>query len=149
MTKFHGKNVKLYAGLLPTTAMNSLVDISASILNTVDFPRTNDEVDVTTFGAGDFRSFLAGFQGATLKVSGFWDDSSALAGYEKYWDDWSISGTQVRPFRFAPSGSASSKVFYEGSAILLGFSINGAIQNAVSFSTDMRVTGAITRGTFA
>jgi len=146
MTKFHGKNVKLYVGVNP--ADTSLVDVSNTVLNTVDFPRTNDEVDVTTFGAGDFRSFLSGFQGATLRCSGFWEDNSSLAGYEKFWNDWSVSGTEQRRFRFAPSGSAAGKVYYEGTAVILGFSINGAIQNAVSFSTDLRVTGAISRGTF-
>ena len=146
MTKYHGKNVKLYIGASPSDT--SLVDVSNSVLNTVDFPRTNDEVDVTTFGAGDFRSFLSGFQGATIRVQGFWEDDSTKAGYEKYWNDWSISGTQQRMFRFAPSGSAAAKVYYEGTAIILGFSINGAIANAVSFSTDLRVTGSITRGTF-
>lgn len=153
MTKYHSKNIRFW--LAPDGAAASqdgtlLHDVS-SVLNTVDFPRTADEVDVTTFGAGDFRQFLAGFQNATLRIAGFWDDKATAAGdsgNENFWHTWSAAGTQQRMFRFAPGGSAAGKPYYQGTALILGFSTNGAVQNAIAFNTDLRVTGVVTRGTF-
>lgn len=120
-------------------------------------PRTVDEVDVTTFGAGDFRQFLAGFQNATVDLTGFFDDLTApsqgggvgaAGGADKALTDWLKFGTQVRKFIFSPSGTATGKIRYEGTAILLGYSFTGNITNAVGFTSNMRVTGSVSRYTW-
>lgn len=153
MAKYHGKNIRFYVApdsTAPNQAGSLLVDVS-SVLNSVDFPRTADEVDVSTFGVGDFRQYLAGFQAATVRLAGFWDDSgtATTVGGEQFWHTWSAAGTEQRTFRFAPSGSATNKPYYQGTAIILGFSTNGAVANAIAFNTDLRVTGQVTRGTFS
>lgn len=146
--KFHSKNIRFWVAPDATSgnqAGTALYDISSG-LNSVDMPRTADEVDVTTFGAGDFRAFLAGFQNATVRLAGFWDDDATIG--ENFFHTWSAAGTEQRTFRFAPSGSAAGKPYYQGTALILGFSINGAVQNAVAFNSDLRVTGSVIRGTF-
>jgi hypothetical protein len=153
MTKYHGKNIVFSIedgpSVQPTT--NGTLVLSRS-LTTVDLPRTADEVDITTFGAGDFRSFLAGFQGSTVRLAGFFDDSVIAVGGDTgadvALDAWLAFGTQTRKFCFSPSGTATGKIAYVGTAIILGYSLTGAIGNAVGFTTDLRVTGAVGRRTW-
>jgi len=159
MTKYHGKGIVLWVEDGPSGGSNGTYNISASV-NSVDVPRTADEVDVTTFGAGDFRSYLAGFQNATMRIAGFFDDTGAAApgtantagtasGADAVLAAWIAFGTQTRKVIFYPSGTATGKIRYEGTCIPLGYSLNGAVANAVSFTSDLRVTGAITRYTNA
>src|SRR5512135_2198640 len=118
MTKYHGKNIVFSIEDGPSGAANGTIVLSRS-LTTVDLPRTADEVDVTTFGAGDFRSFLAGFQGSTVRLAGFFDDlaaptpgTTADGGADAALDAWLAFGTQTRKFVFSPSGTATGKIAY-------------------------------------
>lgn len=156
MTKYHSKNIQFFVTNGPTDGGAGLTGTLQNIgpyVNSVDIPRTADEVDVTTFGAGTFRQYLSGFQNATIRLGGFFDDTAASGGSSSsagtvgsgsFFPDWlDNNGTQTRRFVFCPSGTASTTIKYEGTAICLGYSLNGAVANAVSFTSDMRVTGAI------
>ena len=109
-------------------------------LNSVDFPEVTETADTTAFGSSS-RSFIVGLESATISISGLWD--ATVDGYIK-------GGTEPasRSFIYGPAGSTSSNVKYTGEAILTNYSISSPVGDVVTYSADLQVTGAVTRGTY-
>ena len=109
-------------------------------LNSVDFRVVTETADTTAFGSSS-RSFIVGLESATISISGLWD--ATVDGYIK-------GGTEPasRSFIYGPAGSTWSNVKYTGEAILTNYSISSPVGDVVTYSCDLQVTGAVTRGTY-
>ena len=109
-------------------------------LNSVDFPEETETAATTACGSSS-RSFIVGLESATISISGLWD--ATVDGYIK-------GGTEPasRSFIYGPAGSTSSNVKYTGEAILTNYSISSPVGDVVTYSCDLQVTGAVTRGTY-
>ena len=109
-------------------------------LNSVDFPEVTETADTTAFGSSS-RSFIVGLESATISISGLWD--ATVDGYIK-------GGTEPasRACIYGPAGATSSNVKYTGEAILTNYSISSPVGDVVTYSCDLQVTGAVTRGTY-
>ena len=109
-------------------------------LNSVDSPEVTETADTTAFGSSS-RSFIVGLESATISISGLWD--ATVDGYIK-------GGTEPasRSFIYGPAGSTSSNVKYTGECILTNYSISSPVGDVVTYSCDLQVTGAVTRGTY-
>ena len=109
-------------------------------LNSVDFPETTETADTTAFGASS-RSFIVGLETATISISGLWD--ATVDGYLK-------GGTEPasRSFIYGPAGSTGGNVKYTGECILTNYSIGTPVADVDTYSCDLQVTGAVTRGTY-
>ena len=134
-TFVHGKSVDF---ALDDTSGSSR-NISDT-LNSVDFPEVTETADTTAFGSSS-RSFIVGLESATISISGLWD--STVDGYMK-------GGTEPasRSFIYGPAGSTGGNVKYTGEAILTNYSISSPVGDVVTYSVDLQVTGAVTRGTY-
>ena len=134
-TFVHGKSVDF---ALDDTSGSSR-NISDT-LNSVDFPEVTETADTTAFGSSS-RSFIVGLESATISISGLWD--STVDGYMK-------GGTEPasRSFIYGPAGSTGGNVKYTGEAILTHYSISSPVGDVVTYSVDLQVTGAVTRGTY-
>lgn len=134
-TFVHGKSTNFQ---LDDTS-GTIRDISDTVTS-VDFPETLDTAETTAFGSSA-KSYIVGLTDATISVSGIWD--ATVDGY--------INGgaePASRSFVFGPAGSTVSNVKYTGEAIVTSFSISNPVGDVVTFSLDLQVTGAITRGTY-
>ena len=134
-TFVHGKSTNF---TLDDTA-GSVQDISNTVTS-VDFPETLDTAETTAFGSSA-KSYIPGLTDATISISGIWD--ATVDGY--------IAGgaePASRSFIFGPAGSTASNVKYTGEAIVTSFSISNPVGDVVTYSLDLQVTGAITRGTY-
>ena len=134
-TFVHGKSTNFQ---LDDTS-GTIRDISNTVTS-VDFPETLDTAETTAFGSSA-KSYIVGLTDATISVSGIWD--ATVDGY--------IAGgaePASRSFVFGPAGSTVSNVKYSGEAIVTSFSISNPVGDVVTFSLDLQVTGAITRGTY-
>lgn len=134
-TFVHGKSTNFQ---LDDTS-GTIRDISNTVTS-VDFPETLDTAETTAFGSSA-KSYIVGLTDATISVSGIWD--ATVDGY--------IAGgaePASRSFVFGPAGSTVSNVKYTGEAIVTSFSISNPVGDVVTFSLDLQVTGAITRGTY-
>jgi predicted secreted protein len=134
-TFVHGKSTNFQ---LDDTS-GTIRDISDTITS-VDFPETLDTAETTAFGSSA-KSYIVGLTDATISVSGIWD--ATVDGY--------IAGgaePASRSFVFGPAGSTVSNVKYTGEAIVTSFSISNPVGDVVTYSLDLQVTGAITRGTY-
>ena len=110
---------------------NTLTDFS--------FPQTIDTAETTAFGSSN-KSYIVGLKDTTISVSGIWD--ATVDGY--------ISGTEPasRSFIYGPAGSTGGNVKYTGEAIMTNYSVSNPVGDVVTFSIDLQVTGAVTRGTY-
>ena len=134
-TFVHGKSTNFQ---LDDTS-GTIRDISDTITS-VDFPETLDTAETTAFGSSA-KSYIVGLTDATISVSGIWD--ATVDGY--------INGgaePASRSFVFGPAGSTVSNVKYTGEAIVTSYSISNPVGDVVTYSLDLQVTGAITRGTY-
>ena len=134
-TFVHGKSVDFAIDDTSGSSRNI-----SDTLNSVDFPETPETADTTAFGSSS-RSFIVGLESATISISGLWD--STVDGYIK-------GGTEPssRSFIYGPAGSTGGNVKYTGEAILTNYSISSPVGDVVTYSVDLQVTGAVTRGTY-
>lgn len=112
-------------------------------LNSVDFPRTADTAEVTTFNTStSSKAYVPGNKDATLSLEGKWDPT--VDGYLS-----GILGKQ-RAFTYYPNTTSSVNtnfVRYSGNAICTAYNPPASVDDAVSFSAEFQVTGTITRST--
>ena len=134
-TFVHGKSVDFALDDTGGTSRNI-----SDTLNSVDFPEVTETADTTAFGSSS-RSFIVGLESATFSISGLWD--ATVDGYIK-------GGTEPasRSFIYGPAGSTGGNVKYTGEAILTNYSISSPVGDVVTYSVDLQVTGAVTRGTY-
>jgi predicted secreted protein len=117
----------------------SLTDISTYV-NNVDFPETADVSETTTLGA-DNKTYIAGLKDATISLSGLWDATAdAIFGAV-------VGQSATLSYEYSPEGTASGKIKYTGEAILTSYAISSPVGDAVGYSADLQVSGAVTRGT--
>ena len=139
----HGKNSGFHirqAGAASGTATNI-----GTYLTSVDFPRTVDTAEVTTFNTSNgSKTYVTGLNDATISVEGIWSTTpdgffSALIG--------ASSGTEF--WQQVPSTNAASAPFVQntGKAILTAYNAPSGVGDAVTFSADLQISGTVTRTT--
>ena len=111
----------------------------ANTLTDVSFPQSIDTAETTAFGSTN-KSYIVGLKDTTISVSGLWD--ATIDGY--------LSGTEPasRSFIYGPAGSTGGNVKYTGEAIMTNYSVSNPVGDVVTYSVDLQVTGAVTRGTY-
>jgi hypothetical protein len=133
----HGKN----AVFKVDNSGGSLTDIS-NTLNSVSFPREIETLETTSFGSSN-RSYVVGFQDATISIEGSFDATvdAHLAG---------ILGQEASvSIEYGPEGSTSPNVKYTAEAFMTSYESSAGVGDIVTFSAEFQITGAITRGTYA
>jgi hypothetical protein len=133
----HGKN----AVFKVDNAAGSLQDIS-NTLNSVSFPREIETLETTSFGSSN-RSYVVGFQDATISIEGSFDAATDLILTGILGQEASVS------FEYGPEGSTSPNVKYTGEAFMTSYEASAGVGDIVSYSAEFQVTGAVTRGTYA
>lgn len=135
MAFVHGKDSKFKLD----NAGGSLTDISTYI-NSIDFPQTADVAETTTLGDGS-KTYIVGLKDSTLSVAGLWDATAdAIFGAV-------VGQSATLSFEYSPEGTGSGKIKYTGECILTSYSKSSPVGDVVSYSADMQVSGAVTRGT--
>lgn len=128
----HGKNAvfKLNDGSV-------LVDLSP-YLNSIDFAKSADTAESTTFGKDD-KTYIPGLKDGTLSLSGNFDPVA----------DACLDGALgvIRAFEYYPDGNSAGKVKYAGNAIVTEYSGNSPVGDLNTASASLQVTGGITRTT--
>lgn len=120
-------------------ASGSLTDISAFV-NNVDFPETADVAETSVLGASN-KTYLVGLKDATIGLTGFFDATAdAIFGAV-------IGQSATLSFEYSPEGTASGKIKYTGECILTNYALSSPVGDAVAYSCDLQVSGAVTRGT--
>ena len=122
-------------------ASGSLTDIS-SYVNNVDFPESADVSETTTLGsAGNSKTYISGLKDSSISLSCLCDATAhAIFGAV-------VGQSATLSYEYSPEGTASGKIKYTGEAILTSYAISSPVGDAVGYSADLQVSGAVTRGT--
>ena len=118
----------------------TLRDLS-SYINEASMPRDIETAETTAFGSSA-KSYITGLTDATISISGMFDSvaDGYLAGV--------VGAATALDFEYGPLGSTASMIKYSGTAILTSYELSSPVGDVVTFSADLQVTGAITRGTW-
>jgi predicted secreted protein len=122
-------------------AAGTLTDIS-NTLTDVSFPQSVETAETTSFGSSA-KTYIVGLSDSTISVSGNFDATvdAHLAAI--------LGQAATVSFEYGPEGSTAGQVKYTGEAILTSYEKSGAVGDVVTYSTELQVTGAVTRGTYA
>ena len=111
----------------------------SNTLTDVSFPQTIDTAETTAFGSSN-KSYIVGLKDGSFSVSGIWDATGD--GYL------SATAPASRSFLYGPAGSTGGNVKYTGEAIMTNYSVSNPVGDVVTYSLDLQITGAVTRGTY-
>jgi len=114
-------------------------DISTAV-SSVSFPREVDATETTSFGSNQ-RTYIVGLANSTVSVEGYFD--STFDGYLA-----GIVGAVAGTIEYGPMGSTVSNIKYTAEAILTSYELSSGVGDAVTFSAEFQITGAVTRGTY-
>lgn len=134
----HGKNTYFAFG---SAATPGTPDDISQYLNEVSFPETAETAGTANFGSGS-HTYVIGLVDSTLSLSGMYDPAV---------DDrfGNVLGLETAiAFDYGPAGNGSGKPKYTGNAYVTSYEVSGGIGDMVSFSVELQVTGAVTRGTY-
>jgi len=114
----------------------SLRDLSP-YLTSAQSSLSADTAEVSTLGDTS-KEYIAGLKDGTISFEGKFDPTP---------DGWlqAILGGTAVPFEFHPQGTATGNVKYSGSAILTSYEPGADIGDAVGFSGELQISGAVTR----
>jgi hypothetical protein len=133
MAFVHGKGI--YVGIAVSGATAPTSNIS-QYCNKCDMPRTVDTADTSTFGSSD-KTALPGMKSGTFSIEGLWDTTIDGILEPKL-------GTVIAVF-YAPGGSGT--IGYYADAIMTAYNPPGSLTEAVKWSANFMITGAVTRAT--
>lgn len=126
-------------------AAGSLVDISTGV-EEVSLSYSVETGETTQFGQNS-KTYITGLQDATLSVSGKYDATfdAQFQGVVAAL----IAGTIASvSFEYGPEGSSTGRIKYSGEAIVTSYEASASVSDVVSYSLELQVTGAVTRGTW-
>jgi hypothetical protein len=136
MAFVHGKGTSFKLDI----AAGTLTDIT-SYLTSVSMPRSMETGETTVFGQSA-KTYIVGLTDATISFEGNWDSvvDGYLAGV--------VGQSATLSFEYGPAGTAVGAIKYTGEGILTSYETSNGIGDVVTFSAELQVSGAITRGTF-
>jgi hypothetical protein len=115
----------------------TLTDISA-YLTSITAPSLDAQTaEVSTLGDAYKEFIRTQVDPGSISVEGIFDPviGTLLAN---------LGTASERAFEYYPQGTATGKPKYSGSALLTSFETGGGIDDAVTFSAELQVTGAMT-----
>jgi len=141
MAKYHGKD-SYFA--IEDSGATTLRDVG-QYCDSIDFGRETALAKSTTIGLED-ETYLSGLSGATISLAGKWDDA-ATTGPHAVLN--SLVGLDLSVgFEFGPAGNGTGKAKLSGECFLESYATSAPLEDVVKFTASLRITGAVTTGTF-
>lgn len=133
----HGKN-----SVFKIDDVGGTLRTISDTLNSVSFPREAETLETTSFGSSS-RSYVVGFQNATISIEGSYD--ATVDGYLA-----GVVGAEASlSFEYGPEGSTAGYTKFTGECFLTSYEVSGGVGDIVAYTAEFQVTGAITRGTYS
>ncbi len=134
MGKIHGKDAEVYVNGLTMEDDGNRIGLTIS----------PDIAETTSFG--DLaKTNLEGLYGWAFDYDGVWNNT-ANANDNVFFEQIGQGGKEIK---FFPAGSAASKIYYWGTAILNSYSAEATIGGAVTCRASLTGSGSLSRGTTA
>ena len=123
----------------------SQIDISA-YCEEVSLSRSIETAETTTFG-NDSKTYITGLTDATVSLSGKFDAVNASAVDSVLTGILGSASSVSWAYRTSSASVSSSNPEYQGEGILTSYEVAATVGDAVTFSAELQVTGAVTRAT--
>lgn len=124
---------------------SQLRDISPYVNNT-DVDRTQDEHDTTTYGDTG-HEFIAGLTNGQITITGLWDDTASV-GSRTVFKALVVRKTPTA-FEWGPEGDGTGAEKITGNCIVTSYRESAPVADLVTFAATLRISGAVTDGTFS
>jgi hypothetical protein len=136
MAFVHGKS----ADFRLDNSGGTLTDLSA-YLDNVSFPQPIETAETTTFGSSS-KSYIVGLKDSSISLSGKWDSTpdAHLAAV--------LGQAASLSFQYGPAGTTVGNIKYTGECYVTSYDVSAPVGDVVTFSLELQVTGAVTRGTY-
>lgn len=131
MSRIAGRNGRLYAGLIGSTAVAE----SIAFLNTFTLEFTTDDIEVTAFGDTN-KTYVAGLPDVKGSYAGFFDDATAQL-YTA-----ALDGV-ARRFYLYPNNTNVGQYWF-GTATF-DFSVDGSVSDAVKISGNFTAASTVAK----
>ena len=138
MARISGRNSYIAASSLNTASLNL-----SGRSNTWTLNITSEEVDVTSFGAAYRERVADALKDWGVEVSGFWD--GAASNIDAFLSEIHAACSTVF---VGPNGSTTGFIKYSGCMILQDYSVETAVEGAVTWSATFQAASVLNRGTF-
>lgn len=140
--KKHGKDSHFTIEDSGGTTLRNVGDFCDNI----ELDQDVDMADSTTIGL-EAKTFLSGLAGSAITLAGKWDSVVTVG------PDVVLSGllgleTPVG-FEYGPEGNVTGAIKYSGECFVEKYKVSSPLEGVVKFSSTIRVTGIVTRATFA
>jgi len=120
-------------------------DISA-YCEEVSLSRSIETAETTTFG-NDSKTYITGLTDATVSLSGKFDAANASAVDAVLTGILGSASTVSWAYRTSSASTSTSNPEYQGEGILTSYEVAATVGDAVTFSAELQVSGAVTRAT--
>ena len=115
----------------------------AAYCSSIDVSYTVDELETTTFAAGG-HTYLGGMTGGSVSVSGSYDDGSG--GPKAIVEPLMRDGDLVTAV-YRPEGTGTGKPQQSFSVLVTTYGESSAVGEIIKWSSEMKVSGAVTDST--
>lgn len=126
-------------------AAGTPVDVSA-FLDEVSLSRDIETAETTTFG-NNSKTYITGLTDATVSISGKFDATGASTIDPVLSGILGQAATVSWLYRVSSAVVGVGNPQYQGEGIVTSYEVSGSVGDAVTFSAEIQVTGAITRAT--
>lgn len=138
MARISGRNCFLSVSPLTGCPFN-LSGRSNSVTLNID----SEEVEVTAFGALYKERVADALRDWSIECAGFWDGAASNVDATLY-----TNFAACCAVAFGPAGSGSGQIKYSGCMILQNYTIEGAVDGAVTFSATFQAASLLNASTF-
>lgn len=143
MAFLHGKS----ASFKIDNSAGSLTDISA-YCEEVSISRNFETAETTTFGAaGSAKTYIMGLTDATISISGKFDAAGASTVDSVLSGILGQAATSTFEYKASSATTSATNPAYTGECFLTSYEVSAPVGDAVTFSAEFQVTGAVTRAT--
>ena len=117
-------------------------------VKTIDVTYDADANDTTTKGATG-KSYRGGLTDGEVKIVGLWDDT-ALVGTRTVFATIRASATKaISSIEWGPEGRTAGDIKDTFAGVLTQYAESSPIDDMVAFTATIKISGAITAGTFS
>jgi hypothetical protein len=111
--------------------------------NDISFPRDIDTVETTTMGDAN-KEYIVGLKNGSFSISGIWE--AGASSVDATLGD-ALGTSAAFEYRANSAAVGVSNPKYTGTALLTSYEQTAGTGDAVAFSAEFMVTGAVTRAT--
>lgn len=142
MANEHGSNS--YIGIHDGSSVQNI----SPYCKTIDVSQSRTANDTTTKGATGM-TYRGGLTDGEVKIAGLWDDTASSGSRTVFATIKATATGAISSVEWGPEGNASGDVKETFAGVLTQYDESSPVDDLVAFTATIKISGAITVGTFS